>query len=277
MKRPPGDDSPPAGYRRRSPESPEMGLAAAPLGKVFRIVALSGFSTKTICRQKGRLEWEMLCKPFSLPEVVMLQFATEHTAVVLLKDYAGSVRPSDMVFDTMDVWIVLDVPMDMMNMLYGRLIGDWVGKYISVEVDQDGIAWGKELRIRLEVRADHPLPRGVSMKEKDDDKEGTWFDLKYEKIPHFCFDCGCIVHPPDGSPAENSEWKQWGEWLRASPRINQKPSVPARSSVSSGSYGSYSPESDSRGRGGATIRDLPPRRNLTRDDAYSGSSCTSGG
>jgi hypothetical protein len=198
-------------------------------------------------------------------------------SAVLLKDCAGSVRPSDMVFDTMEIWIrVYDLPMDMMNRLYGKLIGNWVGKFISVEVDQDGIAWGKELRIRVEVRVDQPLPRGVSMKEKGDDAEGTWFDLKYEKVPHFCFYCGCIMHPADGCTAERTEWKQWGEWLRASPRRNQRQQTTTRPSVSSSSYGSFSTGSDSRGRGGVSIRDIPTRRNLMRDETYSGSSRTGG-
>jgi hypothetical protein len=198
-------------------------------------------------------------------------------SAVLLKDYAGSVRPSDMVFDTMEIWIrVYDLPMDMMNRLYGELIGNWVGKFISVEVDQDGIAWGKELRIRVEVRVDQPLPRGVSMKEKGDEVEGTWFELKYEKVPHFCFDCGCIVHPAEGCAAEKSEYKQWGEWLRALPRRNQRQPVTSRPPVSSSSYGSFSMGSDPRGRGGISIRDIPPRRNLMRDDAFSSSSRTGG-
>jgi hypothetical protein len=51
--------------------------------------------------------------------------------------------------------------MDMMNKLYGKLIGNWVEKYISVDVDQDGIAWVKDLRIKVEIRVDQPLPRGV--------------------------------------------------------------------------------------------------------------------
>jgi hypothetical protein len=118
--------------------------------------------------------------------------------VILLKDYAGSIRPSDMVFDTMEIWVrVLDLPMDMMNRFYGELIGGWVGKYITVDVDDDGMAWGKDLRIRVAVRVDQPLLRGVTVRENEDDKEGTWFDLKYEKVPHFCFDCGCLVHPAD--------------------------------------------------------------------------------
>jgi hypothetical protein len=140
---------------------------------------------------------------------------------VLLKNYAGSVRPSDMVFNTMEVWVrVLDLPMDMMNRVYGKLIGNWIGRFISVDVDKDGIAWGKDLRIRVEVRVDQPLARGVKLRENDEEVEGTWFDVKYERIPHFCFDCGCLVHPENGCSANREEVKQWGEWLRASPRKN---------------------------------------------------------
>jgi hypothetical protein len=46
-----------------------------------------------------------------------------------------------MIFDTMDIWVrVLDLPMDMMNRAYGELIGGWIGKYISVDVDEEGMA-----------------------------------------------------------------------------------------------------------------------------------------
>jgi hypothetical protein len=85
-----------------------------------------------------------------------------------------------------------------------------VGKFISVEVDEDGMAWGEELRVRAAVRVDQPLPRGVNLRQSEDDVEGTWFYLQYEKIPHFCFDCGCLVHADDKCQAEGGEVKQWG-------------------------------------------------------------------
>jgi hypothetical protein len=135
--------------------------------------------------------------------------------VVLIEDYDGSVRPSVMVFDSLDIWVrVLDLPMDMMNRVYGELFGRWVGKYISTDVDADGMAWGNDLRIRVAVRVDQLLLRCVCVRESKENVEGTWFDLKYEKIPHFCFDCGCLVHAEDVCPAERDEEKQqWGEWL----------------------------------------------------------------
>jgi hypothetical protein len=79
--------------------------------------------------------------------------------------------------------------MDFMNRVYGEMIGDWIGKFVSVDVDEEGLAWGKDLRIRVSAKVDQPLLRGVWLKDDDNadgvdqrtDKEKTWFDLKYEK------------------------------------------------------------------------------------------------
>lgn len=59
--------------------------------------------------------------------------------VVLMKDYDGSIRPFDVVFDSIQIWVrVRDLPMDMMNRVYAELIGGWLGKFI-VEVDDEGL------------------------------------------------------------------------------------------------------------------------------------------
>jgi hypothetical protein len=103
---------------------------------------------------------------------------------------------------------------------------------------------------------------------------GKWFDLKYEKIPHFCFDCGCLVHMDDKCQAEEEAGQQWGEWLRASPARNYKPPPPARPAVSSSSYSSRSFGSESRHREGISVRDVPPRRSWVQDQEFSCSSRT---
>jgi hypothetical protein len=199
--------------------------------------------------------------------------------VILLSEFNGSVRPSDMVFDSLDIWVrVLDLPMDYMNSAYGEIIGGWIGKYIQTDVDDEGIAWGKDVRIRVAVRVDQPLLRGVPLKNsEEDDVQGNWFELKYEKIPHFCFHCGRLVHPAGGCQADKEDPNQWGEWLRASPGKSHKPSQRSRPSVSSGSQNqSRSSESDYRGRGGVSIRDIPPRRVLAFEQSQSNFSRTGG-
>jgi hypothetical protein len=200
---------------------------------------------------------------------------------VLLEKYDGKVRPSDLVFDKLAVWVrVFDLPLDMMNISYGKIIGNWIGHYIAVDVDEDGFAWGKELRIRVEINVNKPLIRGVNLKESDDDIEGRWFDLKYERIPHFCFDCGFLWHQSGNCEAEKGEVQQWGEWLRASPGRSRKPPPPHRPSVSTSSFSNRSGGADSSSRSERVfIRDVPTKRSLFKDgdQADSGSSRTGGG
>jgi hypothetical protein len=170
--------------------------------------------------------------------------------------------------------------MDMMNRVYGELIGGWIGKFVYVEVDEEGMAWGEDLHIRVEIRVDQPLVRGVPLKDSDEEKESRWFDLNYEKIPHFCFECGCLLHKDNVCSAEGREedggMQQWGEWLRASPRKPQRQPAPARPSMSSSNYSDWSGGSGSRYDGQPSVRDLPPRRNLLRDYSVSSSSRTGG-
>jgi hypothetical protein len=183
-----------------------------------------------------------------------------------------------MVFDSLDFWVrVLDLPMDMMNRVYGELIGGWIGRFISADVDEEGMAWGKDLRIRVEVNMEQPLLRGVPLKESDDDADGKWFDLKYEKVLHFCFDCGRLVHSDGGCLAKKEEVQQWGKWLRASPQRGYKSPPPARPSVSSRSYSSRSHGSDARFREGPSVHDLPTKRNLAANFSLFLSSSRTGG
>ena len=72
------------------------------------------------------------------------------------------------------------------------------------------MARGNQLRVRTKISVFEPLFRGFFLKSKNDDKERTWFEFSYEKIPHFCFDCGRLVHGngvciPPVEPAA-----QWG-------------------------------------------------------------------
>ena len=145
-----------------------------------------------------------------------------------------------------------------------------------MEVDKEVMAWGEELSIRVAVKVDLPLLRGVMGKESEEAKEERWFDLKCEKIPHFCFDCGCLVHPEAGCQAEKTEVKQWGEWLRTAPGKSRKSSHPSRPYVSANRFSSRSAESDPRCRDGVYIRGIPPRRNLYKDYEMSSSSRTGG-
>ena len=106
--------------------------------------------------------------------------------VLVLKDYDAAPRPSEMRFESVDVWVrVEDLPLDRRSREFGEALGNWLGKIVRVDVEKDGFAKGSELRFKVKLPVFEPLVRGFYLKKSEDDLEKTWFDFKYEKIPHF--------------------------------------------------------------------------------------------
>lgn len=51
--------------------------------------------------------------------------------VLILKDYGGKTRPSEMVFDTMEMLVrVTDLPLDKRTKTFGNTLGDWPGEVV---------------------------------------------------------------------------------------------------------------------------------------------------
>lgn len=128
------------------------------------------------------------------------------------------------------------------------------------------------MRVRARIPVHEPLVRGFKLKKSKDDILGTWFDFHYEKVPHFCFDCGRLVHLGGvcEPPLDSSD--QWGEWLRASPGRNTsvKEGSASGAASSSNSTGSWAHHEHPR------VRDVPTKRNLHSDFAKSAEHRTGG-
>lgn len=115
--------------------------------------------------------------------------------VVARKDYDGETKPSEMIFDSIEAWVrVDDLPLDKRSKAFGEALGNWLGTVVKVDVGEDGLARGTQLRVRARIALHEPLVCGFYLKKKPDDKEKTWFDFAYKKVPRFCFDCGRLVH-----------------------------------------------------------------------------------
>jgi hypothetical protein len=123
-------------------------------------------------------------------------------------------------FKHIPIWVrVSGLPFGMMNRAAGVVIGNEIGETIQVEVDEEGMAIGKVLRIQVRLDITLPLRRGV-MVEIDDAGTEKWCPVAYEYLPDFCFVCGLIGHletacnvilPP-------TEQKQYGCWLKFIPQ-----------------------------------------------------------
>ncbi|KAE8787644.1 hypothetical protein D1007_38468 [Hordeum vulgare] len=100
--------------------------------------------------------------------------------VLILKDYDGKTRPSEMIFDTVEVWVrVEDLPLDRRTKEFGEVLGNWLGEVVKVDVESDGFAKGKYLRVRAKISVYEPLVQYFNLKESKEDDEGTWFNFSY--------------------------------------------------------------------------------------------------
>lgn len=197
---------------------------------------------------------------------------------LILKEYEENVRPSEMVFDKIEVWVqVRDLPPGKRTKAFGEALGNWLGEGIKVDVHNEGRARGQHLRVRTRILVYEPLVRGFYLKSSLEDKGGQWFNFHYEKIPHFCFECGWLVHVNGVCEPPVDSTDQWGGWLRASPgRGNtvKEGNLGAAASSSNSFASGRTGESENHHAGQPVVREVPTKRNLNAQFARSADSRT---
>lgn len=111
-----------------------------------------------------------------------------------------------------------DLPLRCMTRDVGQSIGESVGVVEMIDVNKDGVGWGKYLRVKVLVDLTKPLAKGrvLNLPEKK-----LWISFQYERLPCFCFRCGAIKHGEEGCPAKGERlqhgvgpFAQFGTWLR---------------------------------------------------------------
>ena len=89
-----------------------------------------------------------------------------------------------------------------------------------LEVDTNEILWDKSARLRVLI----DITKSIRRVQRFSLKNGVpaLVEIKYERLPTFCFLCGLIGHIGRDCvevPEEDKEGdRQWGAWLRASPK-----------------------------------------------------------
>jgi hypothetical protein len=140
--------------------------------------------------------------------------------ILVLNEFDGITPPSQLDFSHSPFWVqVHDMPLLYMNKNVGTKIGNSLGELQEVDVVGNKLGWGSYLRLRVSLDITKPLDHGRALKFAG---KSSWMEFKYEKLPLFCFRCGCIVHGSKGCPVppavhihDRDETKQWGSWLRA--------------------------------------------------------------
>jgi hypothetical protein len=113
---------------------------------------------------------------------------------VILQMYDASLKPSDVCFSSMDLWVnILNLPLGWMEEKLGTRAALLIGKVVKVDVGPDGKASGPFLRAKVAVDLQKPLRRGVMLKTNKDSTP-DWFEIQYEKLPFYCYSCGFLGH-----------------------------------------------------------------------------------
>lgn len=139
--------------------------------------------------------------------------------VLLLNDIMGNCKPSDIPLFEFPIWArVYNLPFKgRLNSLNMQAIGDKIGTF--VRMDQSGaMGIDKSVRIRIKHDVRKPLVSCIRVKMKNGMEEE--FDVKYERPPLFCFQCGKVGHGTKDCDEEEGEYAQeikFGGWLKASP------------------------------------------------------------
>ncbi|KAI4991098.1 hypothetical protein ZWY2020_039469 [Hordeum vulgare] len=72
--------------------------------------------------------------------------------VLIQKEYEGNRRPSEIVFDKVDIWVrVDDLPPGKRTEAFGKALGNWLGEIVRVDTNSDGFVRGQYLRVRAKI------------------------------------------------------------------------------------------------------------------------------
>jgi hypothetical protein len=147
--------------------------------------------------------------------------------LILMARFVGDLQPTAIKFTHAAFWIrIVNLPIKSMTREMGEDIGQRIGRLIAVDVPKDnGVAWGRYLRIRVEVEIAKPLMRGCIIQVEE--TAPIWVDFRYEHLPIFCYRCGLLGHSgsdcftgPGSSRTSVFDRDQYGAWLRALPERN---------------------------------------------------------
>lgn len=112
--------------------------------------------------------------------------------LVAVADFDGEKTIDEVEFTFIPVWVrVMKMSLGLMNKAAGEMISD----VLEVDVDDDDMAVGKYMRVKVKLDIHKLFMRGVTMDVGGDPKEKMkWCPLVYKYLLDFCYTCGLIGH-----------------------------------------------------------------------------------
>jgi hypothetical protein len=112
----------------------------------------------------------------------------------IVAEYDESKSIDEIEFVSIPIWVrVSKLPFGVMNKVTGEAIGNEIGSYMSMDMEEDGTTVGRYLRIKVRLDVRKPIMRGVTIFVGEPEKP-LWCPMEYEFLPDFCYACGIIGH-----------------------------------------------------------------------------------
>ena len=106
--------------------------------------------------------------------------------LIILQEFEGEQTPKEVVLKWTPFWIQIhNLPLKSRTKETGYSISATIGEVVKVDVVENGVQWGKCLRVRVMVDVTRRLIRGKRITIKG--VEGRWVQFKYERLPNFCY------------------------------------------------------------------------------------------
>lgn len=138
-------------------------------------------------------------------------------SLLLFKEPKGFQKPSEVCFDEFSIWIQChNVPISCMDPIIIRKIGEKLGRVEEVDMGEGGSCMGMYARVRVSRQVDLPLRCCISLNAANN-SSCELILLRYERLPDFCYACGCVTHTIRECTDEKADKKNlmFGCWLRA--------------------------------------------------------------
>ncbi|XVF58147.1 hypothetical protein PTKIN_Ptkin07bG0039800 [Pterospermum kingtungense] len=142
-------------------------------------------------------------------------------SLLVLQEFDGLKAVGDLVFHHCPFWVqIIGLPCGLMSERIGIVIGETLGEVEEVDLDENYKAWGKALRVRIQLDLRRPLKRQRNITIDSGGKVTVKF--RYERLSDVCCVCGMLTH----QESECATWirmkkdgaeviRAFGPWLRA--------------------------------------------------------------
>ncbi|KAL0337653.1 UNVERIFIED_CONTAM: hypothetical protein Scaly_2040400 [Sesamum calycinum] len=112
------------------------------------------------------------------------------------------------------------LPLSKMSRDMAVFVGNFLGRFVEVDMDSSGHVWGSHMRIRVSIDITKPLKRVMRIRTTLGDEQLLSF--AYERLPNFCYLCGSLGHLSmfcelrfSDDFVDPGEATPFGPWLRA--------------------------------------------------------------